>query len=230
MTRPDLLLLHGALGAGDQFSALLPLLGMIGKVHTPDFEGHGQAESVDRPFRAEYFVENIIRYLEDNDLSVVDIFGYSMGGFVGLCLARLYSDRVRRIFTFATKFHWTPDTAAREASYLDPDILLQKAPEFAHALEIRHSRCGWKTVLAKTKEMTLRLCRESLLSEADFRLISQPARLTMGDRDKMVSLEETIATFRLLPNAQLQIFPATPHPIEQVSSETLATAMTHYFK
>jgi hypothetical protein len=44
----------------------------------------------------------------------------------------------------------------------------------------------------------------------------------IGDGDKMVGRDETIATFQLLPNAQLAILPATPHPIEQADSSMIA--------
>ena len=229
MNPPDLLLLHGALGAADQYASLRPMLGRAEKIHTLDFEGHGHAPAKNRPFKAEYFVENVLDYMDENRLDQVDIFGYSMGGHIGLCLARKHPERVRRIFTFATKFNWTPDTAQREASYLDPDLAAHKAPEFAHTLEKRHGSDNWKDVLYKTKEMTLKQALETSLTAEDFRLISQPVRLSMGDRDKMVGLEETIHIYRLLPNAQLQIFPLTPHLIEQVSMEMLANAMTSFF-
>ena len=229
MKPPDLLLLHGALGAAEQYASLLPILRAAGKVHTLDFEGHGGAAHLDRSFKAEHFVANVLDYLEENRLARVDIFGYSMGGHIALCLGRKNPERVRRIFTFATKFDWTPDTAEREASYLDPDLIIGKAPEFARALEARHGADRWKDVLKKTKEMTLCQGREKTLTDQDFQQINQPVRLSMGDRDKMVSLEETIRIYRLLPHAQLQIFPSTPHLIEQTSTKMLANAMMSFF-
>jgi pimeloyl-ACP methyl ester carboxylesterase len=225
MKQPDLILLHGALGSGDQFTPLLPLLEGIGKVHTIDFEGHGRAIPKNRPFEVDYFVENILDYMAENGLAVVDLFGYSMGGCVALCLARRYPERVGRIFTFATKFQWNPETAEKEASYLDPDRIEKKAPKFAQALGKRHPSSGWRNILLKTKEMTLQQGRESVLTETDLKKIFRPVRLSMGDRDQMVSIEETINTYRLLPDAQLQIFPDTPHIIEQVSMEMLADAI-----
>jgi pimeloyl-ACP methyl ester carboxylesterase len=229
MNQPDLLLLHGALGAGEQFDALLPLLGGIGRIHTLDFEGHGRADPKSRPFAADYFVENILEYMDEKALTVVDIFGYSMGGHIGLYLARKHPERVRRIFTFATKFNWTMESAAREAAYLDPERIMHKAPAFARALEARHTRSDWKNVLAKTKEMILHQGRENFLTEADLGKITKATRLSLGDRDKMVSFEETIDAYQLLPNAQLQIFPGTAHPIEHVSAKMLAEAMLSFF-
>lgn len=229
MNQPDLLLLHGALGASDQFDPLLPLLKKIKKVHTLDFEGHGHASPQNRPYNTDYFVENVLDYMDDNRLAVVDLFGYSMGGYVGLCLARKHPERLRRIFTFATKFQWTPVTAEKETACLDPGRIEQKTAGFAQALKTRHAASGWKNVLLNTKEMILNLGQESFLTEESLRQIVHTTRLTMGDSDKMVSLEEITKTYRLLPNAQLQIFPSTTHPIEQASMEMLADAMIPFF-
>jgi esterase len=38
----------------------------------------------------------------------------------------------------------------------------------------------------------------------------------------MVSLEETIAVYRVIPGAGLSVLPETPHPIEQMNMPLLA--------
>jgi esterase len=56
----------------------------------------------------------------------------------------------------------------------------------------------------------------------EYASIQTPSLIMLGDKDKMVSREETIAVYEQLPNAQLAILPATPHPIEQVDKDLLA--------
>lgn len=51
MSKPDLMLLHGALGSRAQFSSLEPVLGETFRVHTLDFEGHGDSPLKERVFR-----------------------------------------------------------------------------------------------------------------------------------------------------------------------------------
>ena len=41
--------------------------------------------------------------------------------------------------------------------------------------------------------------------------------LMLGDRDKMVTLEETVKVYQHLPKAQMAILPNTEHPIEKVN-------------
>ena len=49
MSRPNLILLHGVLGASTQFKSLVPLLREKYDVHTLDFEGHGSSSPKNRP-------------------------------------------------------------------------------------------------------------------------------------------------------------------------------------
>ena len=43
----------------------------------------------------------------------------------------------------------------------------------------------------------------------------------LGDRDKMVSLDETVAVYKSLPNAEMCVLPNTPHPLEQADTGLL---------
>ncbi len=71
MSRPDLLLLHGALGASTQFKTLIPLLRDKYDVHTLDFEGHGSSPPKNRPFRSKHFAENVLNYMKMKCLTTV---------------------------------------------------------------------------------------------------------------------------------------------------------------
>jgi pimeloyl-ACP methyl ester carboxylesterase len=106
MDREILLLLHGALGASTQFTPLIPLLEEPFEVHTLDLEGHGTSPLKDRPFRLNHFAENVIEYLDNHALDKANIFGHSMGGHTGLCLARFFPGRVKGVFTFFFNPEW----------------------------------------------------------------------------------------------------------------------------
>ena len=229
MSKPNLLLLHGALGSKSQFSLLIPLLEKAFQIHVLDFEGHGSSPLKNRPFRLDHFAENVLDYLNENSLSCVDIFGYSMGGHVGLYLAKKHPESVHRIFTLATKFLWTPEIAEREAVALEADVLLKKVPQFAKVLEERHTVSGWENVLQKTKEMFLEQGKNNPLPSEEMGKIPHRVRIGVGDRDKMVSIGESIEAYHLLPRGELQIFPNTPHPLDKVPLSNLAHAMTEFF-
>lgn len=230
MSKPNLLLLHGALGSKSQFMPLLPYLEEKFALHTLDFEGHGASPPGSRPFRIEYFAENAMDYLEQNSLPEVDLFGYSMGGYVGLYLALHHPERLKRIFTLATKFDWTPAFAAAQAEFLNAEKLLHTHEKYAKALQKIHAAAGWETVLQKTGEMMQALGEKPLLSGANLPQLARKVRIGVGDKDHMVSLEESIDVFRLLPHSELQIFPGTPHPFEKAPHAFLAASLIDFFK
>lgn len=219
-----LVLLHGAVGAKSQFIELVPLLELHFDVITLDFEGHGTADLADRPFRIEHFAENVLDSVEQEKFGV---FGYSMGGYVALYLALYHPERVGRVFTLATKLDWTPATAEKEVKLLDADKILQKIPLYAQTLQKTHQ--DWRLVLEKTRELLIGLGQRNLLTPDVLAQITQPVRIALGDRDSMVSLEESIAAYRALQLGELQILPATPHPFDKISPSLLADAIIQFF-
>ena len=229
MSRANLLLLHGALGSKSQFSSLIPLLEETFHIHTLDFEGHGSSPLRDRAFRDEHFAENVLDYLNENSIQSVSVFGYSMGGHVGLYLARKHPERIHRIFTLATKFLWTPENIDREASSLDAEKILKRVPHFAKVLQDRHAVSGWKNVLQKTREMFYELGESNSLPIEELRQIHHVVRIGVGDRDSMVNIEESVQVYRSLPQGELQIFPKTPHPLEKVPVSYLVSSMVGFF-
>ncbi len=216
-----LLLLHGAIGDASQLQPLAARLSDKYDVRTLDFSGHGEAPFTKLPFSMQLFAEDVLGYMQQQGIDQVSIFGYSMGGYVGMYLAKHHPDKIKKIITLATKFHWDNEIAAREIQMLNPEKIEQKLPAFAATLRERHLANDWKEVLKKTADMMVELGADNVLKPADYGSITTPSLLLLGDRDKMVSLDETLATYKALPLAQLGILPATPHPIEQVNIETL---------
>ncbi|OYU80680.1 MAG: alpha/beta hydrolase [Flavobacterium sp. BFFFF1] len=224
----EILLLHGAIGAKDQFNDLVQKLEGRFKVHTMNFSGHGGAV-MPESFSIEGFAQDVAEYLSAINLQSVGIFGYSMGGYVALYLAKEHPQLVNRIFTLATKFDWSPEIALKETRMLDAAKIADKVPAFAAALEQRHYPNDWKQVLSETAKMMVAMGSENPLSLADFSGIHVPVRIGIGDRDAMVTLEETIAVYRQLPNASLTVFPDMAHPIEKVAVNLLGDALDSFF-
>lgn len=221
----NILLLHGALGAASVMEPLTELLNGEGyAAQTLNFSGHGGAPFVEG-FGIEPFTNEVVRFMDENGLEKTDIFGYSMGGYVALNLARLHPGRVGRIITLATKFDWTPEGAEREAKMLDPDKIEAKVPAFAKQLEERHAPNDWKLLLRKTADMMLELGQRPLLTPDVLSKITHPCLICLGDNDQMVSLAETTQAANALPNGQLRILEQTQHPFEKVNLDILRYAI-----
>jgi pimeloyl-ACP methyl ester carboxylesterase len=226
----DLVLLHGALGASGQLDALGVALSSRFRVHLLDFEGHGNAQPRDRPFRMQFFAENVVELLDRERIGRARLFGYSMGGYVATYLAAEQPDRVASVATLGTKFRWDPETAAREAGRLDPATIRLKVPRFAEALAVRHANAGgWEAVLARTADLLRDLGDHPLLTDEVLARIAQRVHVIVGERDNTVSVDESSAVARALGSGSLTVMPDTPHPIEQVSIDALVHALTAEF-
>ncbi len=225
-----LLLLHGAIGAKDQLENLAHELKNDFIIHTLSFAGHGGNPIPADPFSIEFFAKDVLQYLDNNNIKQVNIFGYSMGGYVGLYIAKHHPEKIIKLVTQASKVYWDDAVAAKEIKMLDANILEQKVPAFAAQLANRHAPQDWKTVLNKAAEMLQKLGCSNTLAAEDYSGITTPCLLLLGDRDKMVTLEETVTVYKQLPNAQLGILPNTPHPIEQVDVALLSFFIRRFLK
>ena len=226
----DIILLHGALGAGNQLDGLAAVLRPHFRVHQLDFEGHANAPSRGRPFRIESFAENVVELLDASGINSARLFGYSMGGYVATYLATQHPDRVEAVATLGTKFRWDPTTAAREAGRLDPNAIRAKVPRFADTLAARHeSAGGWEAVLARTADLLRELGDRPLLFDENLTRVQQDVRVIVGDRDNTVSVEESAAVAGALGAGSLTVLPSTSHPIEQVDLAKLAPALLECF-
>ena len=223
-----LLFLHGAIGSASQLESLRKRLDKHYHVHVPDFPGHG-GTPIPEKFSIPLFARFIKDYCRQNGLERVQIFGYSMGGYVGLHLAQTETALVEKVITLATKFNWDPVIAEKETSMLQPDKIETKLPSFAASLRERHAPENWKTVLEKTAQMLQGLGAAKASVSPRWSEIQQPVLVVLGDRDKMVSQEETLAVYRQLPQGQYCVLPGTAHPIESVDPELIECIIRRFF-
>jgi pimeloyl-ACP methyl ester carboxylesterase len=224
-------MLHGAIGSATQFEPLKAMLADSFNILAPNFPGHGGDQFPDGPFSIKAFAEYTADFIEASGIhEPVDIFGYSMGGYVAMYMARHMEVNIRSIITLGTKFQWDESIAARECRMLQPDTIEQKVPAFAKQLQERHQPTQWKRVLNQTAAMLQEMGKANPLQPADYTYINIPCLLMLGDRDKMVSREETINVYQQLPNAQLAILPGTPHPLEQVDQKLLAYHLPYFLQ
>lgn len=223
----NLLLLHGAIGAKDQLEQLKIVLESDFKVYSMNFSGHG-GEAFAEEFSIKRFASEVEQFVEEKGLEKVSIFGYSMGGYVALYLARHKTHLIDRVITLGTKLKWSVEIAAKEIKMLQPKVIMQKVPQFAEELSKRHGSETWATLMNRTAEMLKGMGENSPLTPNDSTNISVPVLLMLGDQDKMVTLEETVEVFKSLPAAQLAILPSTTHAIEKVNLEYVALLIRRF--
>lgn len=225
----NLLILHGAIGSKEQFELLKKQLENQYYIHSINFSGHG-GEAFKNTFNIAQFADDVLVYLNQQHISSIDIFGYSMGGYVALYLAKNVPDRINKIITLGTKFSWTPEIAQQEIKMLDAEKIEEKIPAFGKLLKLRHAPNNWKEVLAKTAEMMLEMGQKNPLTLNDFNAILHQVKIGLADQDEMVTLEETMAVAEAIPHAQFYRLESSKHPIEKVNLQQLTQEIVEFIK
>lgn len=221
--KKTVLFLHGALGTSKDLSGLMGLLEEKGyKTLTFDFAGHGAGNKWPDEFRIDLFARELDKYMADHKLKDVNIFGYSMGGYVALYHKANYPDSpIAQIVTYGTKFNWSEKAVSRELPMLDPDHLQEKFPNFAESLKVKHGD-RWKSLLRSTAHLMQNLERLDGLTREDLSEVDIPVTFILGDQDRMVSTEETNLTASWLHHAQVKTLTHSKHELERSNLRELS--------
>jgi pimeloyl-ACP methyl ester carboxylesterase len=217
-----LILLHGALGSKEQLLDLENILSDRFIIYQFNFAGHGGEPMADKAFSIQGFADSLEQFIVSNHIENPSVFGYSMGGYVALYAAARRTLSFKKIITLATKFAWDPVIAKNETAMLDAETMQQKLPAFVDMLAKRHAPMPWQEHLQLTATMMLDLGDQPLLNESELKKIDAPCLLLLGDKDKMVSREETIAVAEKLPDGVFELLDNTSHPIEKADMAVLA--------
>lgn len=226
--KPVLLLLHGALGSKKQFSSLYPLLEEQFELYELDFDGHGDGKE-SKQFSITLFTENVHRFLVEKELKSMNIFGYSMGGYVALKLAVQNPELVNKIVTLGTKFDWNPESAKKESGMLVPEVIEEKVPLFAEKLKNEHFSKDWKEIVRETASMMLRMGNGDTIAHDDLQKLDCELVVGWGSKDRMVSREESVHLSELVPHSRFVELQDVAHPIDQIAPGIVASYICEAF-
>jgi pimeloyl-ACP methyl ester carboxylesterase len=235
-----LVLLHGGLGAGAGFEAIMPTLCAGRRVITVDLQAHGGTADVDRPLRPEIMAGDIAALIEHLGLPRADVMGYSLGGFVALRTAIQHPQRVRRLVLASIGFR-------RDGSHPEVVEAMDRfAPEMADMLAQsplyeRYARLAprvedWPVLVAKTSAML----KEDYDWTAEVQGLETPTMLVYADADSIRpahivefygllggGLRDANWDGSLRPTSRLAILPGTTH-YDVYASPALAPAVTAF--
>jgi pimeloyl-ACP methyl ester carboxylesterase len=96
-TSPTLVLLHGAFGFAEGWSAVLPTLAMTRKVIVVELQGHGHTADRDQPLSYEQMADDTAELLKQLKINSADFFGYSMGRTVAVGVAVRHPELARKV-------------------------------------------------------------------------------------------------------------------------------------
>ncbi len=217
----NILLLHGAIGCNSQLQAIEQELGKYNHtILNLNFPGHGTEAECREDFSIEFFEQHVNQYLLKIE-GPVYIFGYSLGAYVAMRLALQHPQKIKGIMSFGTILDWTSEQADKQIAQINPDKLKAKVPAFVQYLEKLHGE-KWESVLYNTHKLLRRLGDKALLNNDSFSQLEIPVIVSVGDRDAIVSIDETLNAYRHLKQGTMIVYPNTAHPIEKADHKRIA--------
>jgi pimeloyl-ACP methyl ester carboxylesterase len=214
-----LVVLPGAFWSIEAMGELVPQLATTRRVIAVELQGHGHTADIERPLRYELMADDIAALIRHLGLAQADIFGYSLGGGVGLQTAIRHPEVVRKLALASTAFKrdgWYPEDLAAMSA--------MSAEAFAgtpiHDAYLRTSPVpeAWPTVVAKVRQLTT----SDYDWTAGVAALGTPTLILVGDADGL-RLAHAVEFFGLLsggqadgdlaglPRASLAVLPATTH-------------------
>ena len=214
-----LLLLHGGTATCRSWASHLPAFAEHFQVFTPDSRGHGRTDNPAGELEYRVMADDVAALIEALGLQRPLVLGYSDGGQIALELGIRYPGLTRALVLGGTQFRFS-EVYLEEAGALlgiaegeevDPEKLQRRHPEWvAHLREAHGHVYGpgyWKSYVKQIASLWLTPLH---YTPEDFTAVTDPVLLLVGDRDG-VATEESVELFRLLPDAELAVAPASDH-------------------
>ena len=196
-----LVLLHGGLGSGEMFGAILPTLAANHKVILVDLQGHGRTADIDRPISIELMAGDIAALITHLGLDKPDIFGYSLGGGVAFFTVAKHPELVGKAVIVSANIR-------RSAIY--PEMLVQQeqvGPEAAEFMKQTPMYELYQRVAPRPEDFPKLLGKigQAMSKDFDFteivRTLSVPTLIACGDAD-MAPPSHYVEIFELLGGGQ----------------------------
>ena len=200
-----LVVLHGAFGWATEY----PILSRNHQVIAVELQGHGHTADVDRPLTLENMADDTAALLKHLGIKQADFFAYSLGGNVALAVAIRHPDVVGKLAINGANSGPIAEAYEPETFQQFKNIPSDFAPKILkdHYDSVAPNPKRWPMLVEKIKQLGLEF---KGFSVEQMKSIKAPVLIALGDHDG-VRPEHAVEMFRLIPDAQLAIFPGADH-------------------
>ncbi|HJT56836.1 MAG TPA: alpha/beta hydrolase [Ktedonobacteraceae bacterium] len=214
-----LVLLPGGFMTVEAMGEIVPQLAETRRVIGVELQGHGHTADIDRPLSFELMADDIAALIGHLGLEQADIFGFSLGGGVGLQTAIRHPEVVRKLVLASTAFKrdgWYPEALAGMAAISVETFA--GTPIHEAYLKTSPRPEAWPTVIAKVRQL---LSNDYDWTE-DVAALKTSTLILVGDADGL-RLAHAVEFFGLLgggkadgdlrgrPPSQFAVLPNTTH-------------------
>lgn len=139
-----LLCVHGVTRVADDFDALAEAMSDTYRVVCPDIVGRGQSDWLRNPqfYQIPQYVSDMVTLLARLDADVIDWFGTSMGGLIGMGMAALPDNPIRKLLLNDVGPVLNPAAIARIAYYIGQDMRFASFDEGAAYIRLVSASFG----------------------------------------------------------------------------------------
>lgn len=229
MTRPPIVVLHGANSAASEMAPLLDVLRAYGVVHAPDLIGHG-GRDIPAELSIPDMASDVVGWMGRQGLARAVVVGYSLGGTLALYLARHYAAHVIGACGLAPKHVFDERTVGHWVHLVQPERLGRPGNPRTQQLVRAHAPRDWVEVARANERLFHALGRAAPLPDADLAAIGVPVLLVSSDRDPVVPWDEVLSLARLVPGARVAMFYGAAHPLAAVPVLAVARVLGSWIR
>ncbi|MDO8650965.1 MAG: alpha/beta hydrolase [Undibacterium sp.] len=249
-----LICVHGITRVSDDFDALAQALSDSYRVVCPDVVGRGQSDSLNNPqlYQIPQYVSDMVTLLARLNAETVDWFGTSMGGLIGMALASLPNNPIRKLVLNDVGPALNLDAIVRIGEYIGEDVRFDTFDEAAaYIREISlsfgpHTEVQWRKlasdVLRQNREgqwvrhydLSLAIPVKATTPEvaavaqkmlwAAYDAITCPTLLIRGSESDLLTAEAAQQMMQRGPRAQVVEIAGVGHAPTFVQAEQIAIA------
>jgi len=222
-----IVLIHGFPFTGEIWKSQADMLAASHRVLSIDLRGMGESSVCDGPYLMEILAGDVAGVLDALGIERATIVGHSLGGYVALAFARMYSERVARLALVcsrleaddATRVAGRNELASRaETSGSNAEFLGEmfvglfsrqtrdRHPEIVEKARKTAEKNDARGLAAMQRGMALRDSSLDIAPE-----LAMPVLIVAGANDPLLSVAEAEATAAVFPAARLVVCPASGH-------------------
>jgi pimeloyl-ACP methyl ester carboxylesterase len=216
-----LILLHGGAASSATWAEDALIFSQQFRVFALDLRGHGRTVNPAGELSYRVMAEDVLAFCAALGLTQPFLCGHSDGGNVALELAMRHAALPRALVLSGVAHASSDGYSALLKQYLGPagvpapqDLarIEQGLPDLVNSLRNLHDVWQrpdyWKTLVSQTWQMWNTPLG---YKPEDFKLVTAPTLVLLGDRDELLPIEEAVSLYRALGAAELGIVPNSGH-------------------
>ena len=203
--REAVLLLHGGLGAAEDFGGQVDALAERYKVVAIDSRGHGRSTDDGQPYGYSLMASDVMGVMDSLGIDKAAVVGWSDGGNIGLDLAIHNPHRLIRVFALGANYR---TDALRPSASSDALVGAYVGHAAAQYARISPTPDAWKSFAGRVFAMW---SEQPAYTDEQLRGIEVPFVIAAGVYEEAIDEAHTKRMAELIPGAQLLLLGNASH-------------------